>query len=262
MCADFVSAKGARADIAQKLKSLRTRNGLTQPQAAERIGHKGLAVAFWEAGQEVPTEADLADIASAYRVQPAEIELLRTTIQRLRGVRQDPPELADAVQKAMPASLGHRGIFISYRRSDDPGFAGRLYDRLEAKFRRSQVFMDVDSIDLGVDFVEELDKALSSCAVLIAVTGPRWLTATAIDPSGQRRLDDPDNFVRLEIERALKRNIRVIPILVDGAQMLRRQDLPESLAPLVRRNGHTMTNARFGSDILELVSTLERILAT
>ena len=119
--------------------------------------------------------------------------------------------------------------------------------------------MDVDSIELGVDFVEELERALGKCAVLIAIIGSRW--PTAADPFGHRRLDDPDDFVRLEIERALARGIRVIPVLVDGAPMPRRQDLPESLAPLVRRNGHTMTHARFGSDSLELIGTLERILA-
>jgi hypothetical protein len=152
----------------------------------------------------------------------------------------------------------HAGIFISYRRTDEPGFAGRLYDRLVAKLGDDYVFMDVDSIELGVDFAEELRKSLSQCAVFMTLIGKQWANAT--DPSGQRRLDDPDDFVRMEIERALDRNIRVIPILVEGAVMPRRQDLPESLAPLTRRNAHSMSHSHFGSDSLELIRTLERIL--
>jgi hypothetical protein len=118
--------------------------------------------------------------------------------------------------------------------------------------------MDVDTIELGADFVKELENALAQCVVLIAVIGKNWLAAT--DQFGGRRLDDPGDFVRLEIERALARNIRVIPILVDGTPMPRVADLPESMAPLVRRNGRQMSHARFGSDVLELVSTLERLI--
>jgi hypothetical protein len=152
------------------------------------------------------------------------------------------------------------GIFISYRRLDEPGFAGRLYDRLEARFSKEQVFRDVDSIELGVDFAEELERVLNQCAALITVIGKNWLTA--IDPFGYHRLDDPDDLVRLEIEIALARDIRVIPILVDGARMPASIDLPPTLAPLTRRNGCEMSHARFGSDVLELISTLERVLAT
>ena len=119
--------------------------------------------------------------------------------------------------------------------------------------------MDVDSIDLGLDFVDVLEGALNQCVALVAIIGKTWLTDA--DADGNRRLDNPDDFVRLEIETALRRNIRVIPILVDGASMPGSADLPPSLAALARRNGREMSHARFGSDCLELISVLERVLA-
>src|SRR5690349_10570277 len=116
----------------------------------------------------------------------------------------------------MPVAEGG-GIFVSYRRQDSSHLAGRLYDRLADRFGEDQVFMDVDTIEPGVDFAEEITRAVSACKVLLAVIGPNWLAAT--DERGCRRLDDPDDFVRLEIEAALARGVRVIPILADDAVM-------------------------------------------
>jgi hypothetical protein len=164
--------------------------------------------------------------------------------------------LASLAQPELPAGTG---VFISYRRSDEPSFAGRLYDRLIDKFDERHIFMDVDSIELGTDFVEVLNAALGACKVVIVVIGPEWLTAS--DAQGRRRLDNPNDFVRLEVQTALKRNIRVIPILVGGAQMPRSADLPPSLSALSRRNGREISHARFSSDIHQLISTLERVLA-
>lgn len=149
-------------------------------------------------------------------------------------------------------------IFISYRRMDDPGFAGRLYDRLQKDFG-GRVFMDVDTIEMGADFVAVLQAHLSECAAMVVVIGRSWLAAR--DSLGRRRLDNPRDFVRLEIETALRRNIRVIPILVDGAAMPSSEDLPFSIEPLSRRNGHAMSNAQFGADSVALISTLQRVLA-
>ena len=112
---------------------------------------------------------------------------------------------------------GSSRIFISYRREETAFPAGWLYDRLNDRFGEAQVFKDVDSITLGDDFVEVITRAVGSCDVLLAVIGGRWSTMT--DETGKRRLDDPDDFVRLEIEAALARNVRVIPVLVDGARM-------------------------------------------
>jgi hypothetical protein len=130
-----------------------------------------------------------------------------------------------------PAASGR--IFISYRPEETAYPAGWLYDRLADRFSGGQVFKDVDSIQLGDDFVEVVTRAVGSCDVLLALIGHQWLTIT--DEHGRRRLDDPDDFVRLEIEAALTRNVRVIPILVDGARMPHADELPDSLVKLVRR---------------------------
>jgi TIR domain len=149
-------------------------------------------------------------------------------------------------------------VFISYRRQESSGLAGRLYDRLAARFGDDQVFMDVDTIALGVDFAEVIAQAVSSCQVLLAVIGPRWLAAT--DEDGRRRLDDPDDLVRLEIAAALERDIRVIPILVEGAAMPRRQQLPEALAGLARRNALSVRHESFRADAERLLAAVEPVL--
>ena len=150
------------------------------------------------------------------------------------------------------------GVFISYRRQESSGMAGRLYDRLVARFGDDQVFMDVDTIALGVDFTEVIAQAVSNCTVLLAVIGPGWLTAT--DDEGQRRLEDPDDIVRVEIQAALERDIRVIPILVEGAVMPRRQQLPEELAGLALRNAHSLRHESFRPDADRLLAAIEPIL--
>jgi hypothetical protein len=150
------------------------------------------------------------------------------------------------------------GVFISYRRQEASAIAGRLYDRLAARFGDDQVFMDVDNIALGVDFAEVITQEVSTCQVLLAVIGPRWLTAT--DEGGRRRLDNPDDIVRLEIAAALERDIRVIPILVEGAVLPHRQELPEELAGLARRNSLSLRHESFHSDADRLLTAIEPIL--
>jgi TIR domain-containing protein len=142
-----------------------------------------------------------------------------------------------AMAGSSPAASGR--IFISYRREETAYPAGWLYDRLADRFGSDQVFKDVDSIQLGDDFVDVITRAVGACDVLLAVIGREWLTIT--DARGRRRLDNPNGFVRLEIEAALTRNVRVIPILVDGASMPDAAELPESLARLVRRQALELT---------------------
>src|SRR5262249_46634838 len=125
-------------------------------------------------------------------------------------------------------------IFISYRREDSSGWAGRLCDRLIARFGRNNIFMDVDNLAPGVDFVKAIRKSVGACDVLISVIGKRWLTSS--DEKRRRRLDNPEDFVRLEIATALKRDIRVIPVLVEDASMPRPRDLPDDLKSLAYRN--------------------------
>jgi WD40 repeat protein len=153
---------------------------------------------------------------------------------------------------------GSRGVFISYRRQETNWLAGRLYERLAARLGDDQVFMDVDTIAPGLDFAEVITQAVSTCQVLLAVIGPRWLVAT--DEDGQRRLEDPDDIVRLEIAAALERDIRVIPILVEGAQMPRRQQLPEDLGRLARRNAVGLRHESFRADADRLLAVIEPIL--
>jgi hypothetical protein len=151
-----------------------------------------------------------------------------------------------------------RGIFLSYRRQESSHVAGRLYDRLVDRFGTGQVFIDVDAIEPGIDFTRAIDNAVSTCQVLLAVIGRQWLTAT--DEWGRRRLDDPADIVRLEIEIALHRKVRVIPILVEDAAMPRGHDLPESLAGLARRNAFIIRHESFRHDAERLVTVIEGII--
>jgi hypothetical protein len=149
------------------------------------------------------------------------------------------------------------GIFISYRRDDAAGYAGRLYDRLAAHFGTDRVFMDVQGIEPGVDFVEAIERALRSCEILIVLIGKDWLAA---DGAGRRRLDDPTDFVRLETVTALNRGIRVVPVLVEGVPMPRADQLPADLLPLVRRQAVELSHKQWDATSAELIRTLEKIL--
>jgi uncharacterized membrane protein YhaH (DUF805 family) len=149
-------------------------------------------------------------------------------------------------------------IFINYRRGDSQGSAGRLFDRLLHHFERDKIFIDVDAIEPGVDFVDSLDKQVSSCSAFIAVIGQGWLAAR--NAAGRRRLDDPSDHVRIEIESALRRDIRVIPVLVDGASMPPPSELPASLEPLSRRNAVEIAHHRFTADCDDLAAAIKRAL--
>ncbi len=145
-------------------------------------------------------------------------------------------------------------IFISYRRDDAEGEAGRLYDDLVRVFGPDAVFMDVSDIHPGKDFRKAIDDNVAQCSVLLAVIGSRW---TAIqDSSGARRIEQPNDFVRLEISSALAKGIDVIPVLVHEARMPNPSDLPESLQNLSYRNGVELTHARWNSDVELLIRTL------
>jgi TIR domain len=117
-------------------------------------------------------------------------------------------------------------VFISYRRDDSAGYAGRVRDRLERELGRDLLFMDVDAIPLGTNFTKVLHEEVAKCGVLLAVIGPNWLDAR--DEHGNRRLDDPNDFVRIEIAAALQRDIPVIPILLEGARIPRPTSYPKT----------------------------------
>lgn len=149
-------------------------------------------------------------------------------------------------------------IFISYRRGDSPAAAGRVYDRLEATYPNGELFMDVDGIEPGLDFVEVLNSRVATCDVLLAIIGRGWLDAA--DAAGRRRLTQENDFVRIEIEAALERNIRVIPVLVDGVEPPAADALPPGLAPLARRQAVRISHERFTSDMDVLIKSLLRIV--
>lgn len=149
---------------------------------------------------------------------------------------------------------GSLRIFICYRRNDSAGHAGRLYDRLAQHFGASQIFMDVDTIKPGEDFVSVITREVGSCSVLLAVIGRRWATAAAAITTG---LVEPNDFVRLEIATALRRNVWVIPVLVQGAAMPRRQDLPDELSRLARLNALEVSDTRWTQDVERLIKVIE-----
>ena len=151
-------------------------------------------------------------------------------------------------------------IFVNYRRDDSPGTAGRLRDRLADAFGPDSLFIDVDNIPAGVDFVDHLSAQLDVCDVFLAIVGPNWLNA--IDETGGRRIDNPDDLVRIEIAAALARNIRVIPVTIDSARLPKAGELPDPLKPLIRRQAVEVRNAQFHRDAEALVEKLRRALGS
>ena len=136
-------------------------------------------------------------------------------------------------------------IFLSYRRKDAAaGFALALFHRLEQSFPSENLFMDVEGgIGAGQDFVQALEDEVSACDVMLVLIGPDWLTAT--DERGSRRLDNPEDFVRIEVESALRFGKRVIPVLVQQTDMPRADALPKSLMPLARRHAVGLNSGAF-----------------
>lgn len=146
-------------------------------------------------------------------------------------------------------------IFLSYRRQDSSSATGRLADRLEEHFGAGRVFRDHQSINPGEDFTEAIRRAVSTSTVMLAIIGPDWLTAQGSD--GRRRLDQPTDFVRQEIETALQAHVPVIPVLVEGAQMPSREALPKSIGELWRINAVELSESRWHFDTDTLMRTLQ-----
>jgi hypothetical protein len=155
----------------------------------------------------------------------------------------------------MAAGTRGRSIFLSYRRDDSEGEAGRLFDDLVRAYGDDSVFMDVTGIEPGLDFRKAIDDNVAGCGVLLAIIGPTWATVTGSD--GTRRLDNPNDFVRLEIGSALKRGTPVIPVLVHEARMPALDQLPDDLKDLRYRNSVELTHARWNSDVALLVAALK-----
>src|SRR4029077_10321307 len=171
----------------------------------------------------------------------------------------DTVRLATLATQISGASTMPRKIFINYRRGDEPGFALALYGRLETNFLAEDLFMDIEGgIPAGLDFVQVLQDQVARCDVFLAIIGQNWLSMTG--ERGERRLDNSDDFVRIEIESALRLGKRVIPVLVNRAEMPQSLDLPESLQPLARRHAVRLTQDRFRADTQGLITVIESAL--
>jgi hypothetical protein len=155
----------------------------------------------------------------------------------------------------MPQRSTTPRIFINYRREDTSGYAGRLRDELCAAFGKDNIFMDIDTIPAGADFGAVVEDRISSSDVVLALIGRHWLSVG--DVEGRRRLDKPEDWVRIELESALARpDVRVIPTLVGGAQPPSSDDLPTGLQPLARRNAFELSDARWPHDVAQLIREL------
>ena len=151
-------------------------------------------------------------------------------------------------------SGGQSTIILSYRREDSAGVTGRIFDRLVQEFGTDRVFMDIDSMPAGVDFHEHLQATLANCGALLVVIGRSWRSQRKGQPA---RIMDPDDWVRIEVETALERSIPVVPLLIDGASLPSRDQLPESLWPLLRRNALPVDSGRdFHAQMSRLVRDL------
>lgn len=149
-------------------------------------------------------------------------------------------------------------IFISYRRDDSAGYAGRLFDFLTAQFGENNIFMDIDTIEPGEDFRKVVKNAVATCDVVLVMIGKQWLSM--LDAQGRRRLDDPRDWVRVEIAAALANpNVRVIPVLVRDANMPGNHELPDELKELSWRNAIELSDTRFQYDARKLIEVIERV---
>lgn len=156
--------------------------------------------------------------------------------------------------------MAREAIFIGYRREDTADVAGRIYDALAARFGRASIFKDVDNLRPGADFGDYIKSILPRCRVALVLIGPNWLDSR--DETGRRRLDDPHDWVRIEIESALAAGtLDVVPVLVNGARMPRADELPPSLHPLLRRHAATIRrDPDFHDDIARLATALRSSL--
>jgi tetratricopeptide (TPR) repeat protein len=150
-------------------------------------------------------------------------------------------------------------IFISYRRGDSEGQAGRLFERLRREFGGDRVFMDVTDIDPGKDFRLEIERAIGTCDLLLVIIGQEWLHCET--PTGERRLDQAEDWVRLEVAAALRRNIPVIPVLVEDASMPGFRDLPDDLRPLAERNAAELRHVHWDRDEAALIQQLSKLVS-
>jgi hypothetical protein len=167
---------------------------------------------------------------------------------------------ADSAHGGLPTAdpAPPRRVFLCYRRQDTQGHTGRLRDRLVSVYGKDAVFMDVDDVPHGIDFVEYIEGVLTGCAVMVVMIGQSW--ATIADRKGRRRLDQPNDLLRGEIAAALRGKIPVIPVLVEDASMPDAEDVPEDIQGLTRRTTVELTHRRWEADVQQVVKVIEKFM--
>lgn len=198
--------------------------------------------------------------------QHAELDVLRDGITHHVAPQRTADEARDTTTAALPTpdprTPDQRGakkaIFLSYRREDAQDAAGRLCDRLVDAFGSDRVKMDIESVPLGVDYVQHVSKAIATCGAVIVVIGRDWLKVT--DRTGQPRLEKDTDYVRTEIAAALRAQVPVIPVLVQNARMPSDDELPENIRPLARRNAISLRSTDWSIGVSVLIKTLEQIM--
>ena len=260
---DFIKTGTNRNDFIEFLNS-------NPPQDLAQLAAKSLERLDW---QFVRANPNIQNLEWFLQQQPdgryapdARRELQRLRNDARQRAESQAQEKRDAehtlrAKQARQQRLGSTTkIFISYRRQDTKQIAGRICERLEAKFGAGNVFIDEDSIPFGVDFHDYLSEQVGCAEVVLVLIGHGW--ADARDESGNRRIDNPDDFVRIEIEAAIQRGIPLGAVLIDGAPMPRPEQLPQSLRPLCRRNAAPVDSVRFFNVQMDrLIADLQKYLA-
>jgi transcriptional regulator with XRE-family HTH domain len=284
------------SSFSKKLWKARIEKGWSQNELASRIGVTGSAVNQWENARIFPREENLSALRRVLRNFDSDVETeyglwLRETREAkgwtvgdlstksgitkatIYNVESGKTQNANAeTRRYLECALGaspdvghieiphevidtHKRVFISYRRADSRWQALYLYKMLAEVIPGDHIFMDIDSIPPGVDFVNHLEEWVYKCDILLALIGPGW--ADVVDPeTGNRRLDNPNDFVRIELRQALAREIPVVPVLIDNAAMPYAGRLPEELQALVRRHAEFVQHRTADTDIKRLLGKL------
>ena len=175
---------------------------------------------------------------------------------KIPGITEIP--LPTPIDPHVPDAETSRSLFVCYRRDDAPDAAGRIYDSLADAFGRESVFMDIDTIPLGVNFVSYISQQLQHCAAVLVIMGRDWTTIR--DAEGRRRIDVHADHVRVEIATALKQGIPLFPVLLQNATMPRPTDLPEDIQDLAFHNGLRLTPEFWRAGVERLIKELDRVM--
>ena len=218
-------------------------------------GHTYYRISVFDVSRDAGFEGLYRHLTGQAPTPPREIGAVQTLSPHLRWVPPDPRNRSRMLEKVRKIWITG-GVFLSYRRDDSHDITDRIYDWLIRARGRRNIFKDVDAIPLGRNFHQVIRDAVGRCDILLAVIGPGWLTAAKVP--GMRRIDDPDDFVRMEIETALERDIPIVPLLVNNATMPTAEDLPPSLRPLAYRNGMPVRpDPDFRRDMERLIAALK-----